>query len=147
MTIRSTYEGVYKWHIRIVGPETRDPSCGWDPRNKTWNPGTKGGIRDPRSWTQLIGGTRDPRPGTLKVGPETRDPIDGTQGPRPENRDIYFTWNLRPETQNTECGNWDTYDRWDTRPKTNISCWTWDARTMIQMNLIKCPINKTWDHF
>ena len=34
----------------------------WDPR-----PGTFGG-------TNLIGGTQDPRPGTLKVGPKTRDP-------------------------------------------------------------------------
>ena len=71
--------------MRKVGPktrdcwwdprsETRDPSDRWDPgretrtlkvgpetRDKThrWDPGTE--IRDPK------GGTRDPRPGTLKV--------------------------------------------------------------------------------
>ena len=50
-------------HIRKVGPETRD--IWWDPRPETrstshrWGPGSE--IRDPK------GGTRDPRPGTLKV--------------------------------------------------------------------------------
>ena len=64
--------------------------------------------------------------------------------PRLENRDTYFTWDLRLETHYTERGICNTYDRWDPRPKTNISCRTWDARTMIQMHLIKCPINMIW---
>ena len=34
----------------------------------------------------------------------------------------------------------DTDDRWDPKPKTNIFCQTWDARTMIQINLTKFPI-------
>ena len=37
-------------------------------------PGTVSGTRDPRLRTHLIVGTRDPRPGTLNVGPRTRDP-------------------------------------------------------------------------
>ena len=41
----------------------------WDLR-----PGTAGGTRDMRPGTHLIRGTRDPRPRTLKVGPEIRDP-------------------------------------------------------------------------
>ena len=28
----------------------------------------------------------------------------------PETRDTYFTWDLRPKTQDTETGIWDTYD-------------------------------------
>ena len=74
--------------------------------------------------------TKDPRPGTLKVGPKTWD--------------TFFAWDLRPKTQDTERGIWDTYDRWDLRPKTNIPCQTWGARTMIQINLTKCPINRIW---
>ena len=50
----------------------------------------KSGIQDPTPGTQLIGETRDSSPGTLKVEPETRDP------------DVYFTWDLRPETQDTK---------------------------------------------
>ena len=99
-------------YMRKVGPETRDLSYVWDPI-----PGT-----------QLIGGTQDMRPGTLNVGLETRD--------------TDFTWDLRSETQDTERGIWNTCDRWDARLKTNISCGTWNARTVIQMNLFKCPINR-----
>ena len=34
----------------------------------------KGGIRNPTRGTQLMGGIQDQRPGTLKVGLETRNP-------------------------------------------------------------------------
>ena len=58
-----------KWDPR---PETRDPTHRWDPRPETRD--HKSGTRVPRSGTQLIGGTRDPkggtwnsRPGTLRV--------------------------------------------------------------------------------
>ena len=111
------------WNSR---PETLDQSCGWDRRPETQDP--TGGTWDSKPATQLIGGTWDPRPGTLMVAPKTR----GT----------YFTWDLRPKAQDTEKGIWDTYDRWDSKPKTNISCQTWDARTMIQINLTKCPIRR-----
>ena len=69
---------------------------------------------EPRSGTHLLGETRDPRPVTLKVGPETRDSGPNkyvgtrTQDPelqrwdlRPEPRDTYFAWDLRPEAENT----------------------------------------------
>ena len=63
---------------------------------------------------------------------------------RPETQDTYYTWDLRPATQDTERGIWDPYDRWDPRPKTNISCQIWVAKTMIQMSLIKFHINRIW---
>ena len=103
-----------KWDSTL---ETRDTSCGWDPLkvgHETRDPGPN----------LYVG------PGILKVGPKTRD--------------TYFTWNLRPETKDTEREIWDTYDRWDPRPKANISCRTWGARTMIQIKLIKFPINRIW---
>ena len=69
--------------------ETRDPQP-WDLKLRT---------RDLRPETQIIGGTWDPRPGTLKTGHETKTWY------------TYFTWDLRPEIQDTETGVWDTYDR------------------------------------
>ena len=48
-----------------------------DPR-----PGTLSGSRDPKCRTHLIGETRVPRPGILKVGLKTQDP--------------YYTWEPRP---------------------------------------------------
>ena len=41
----------------------------WDLR-----PGASGETQDPIPRTHLLGGTRDPRPWILKVGPQTRDP-------------------------------------------------------------------------
>ena len=72
----------------------------------------------------------DPKLRTLKMGPETWD-----QG------HLFY---MEHETEDTERGIWDTYDWWNPRPKANISRRTWDARTMIQMNLIKCPRNRVW---
>ena len=57
----------------LVGPETRDPSCGWDPGPDAQDP--KGATRDARSWTQLIVWTRDLKSGTLI--------LHGTYDPRP----------------------------------------------------------------
>ena len=122
-----------------------DISEKWDPKL-----GTFGGTWDPRLGTDLVGDTRDPRTETLKVGPETQDlthrwdPRPRTLKVGPETQDAYFTWDLKPETQDTERGIWDTYDKWHPRPKTNISCRTWGTKTMIQMNLIKFPINRIW---
>ena len=71
-----------------------------------------------------MSGIRDPIPGTLMVGPETRDPGPnswvghGAQDREPQR------WEPRPKTQ-------DLY-------YTNISCRTWDSRPTIQMNLINC---------
>ena len=48
----------------------------------------KGGTRDPRTGTQIIGRTQDPRPETFKVEAEIQDTC--------------FTWDLRPKTQDTE---------------------------------------------
>ena len=69
------------WHIRKVGPETRD--CWWDPRPEPRDPSHK---RDPCAETQYPkDGTKDPiaktwdaRPRILKVQPETRNPKGGT---------------------------------------------------------------------
>ena len=71
-----------------------------------------------------------PRPGTLKVRPETRDPSHRWD-PGLETQDSYFTWDSRPEAQDTERETWDTYDEWDRRSKIYIPCRTLDARTMI----------------
>ena len=81
-----------------------------------WDSGPWRLFRNLRVRTQLIGWTRGPRPGTL----------------------------ILLILQDTEKGIWCTYDRWDPRLKTNVSCETWDGRTMIQMNLIKCAINRIW---
>ena len=76
---------------------------------------------------------------------------------RPDTQVLSYGWDLEPETQTlkmkpeTQSLEHLFYMGSNTRDpghwKKNlgrISCWTWDARTMIQMNLIKCPINKTW---
>ena len=88
------------------------------------------------------------------MGPKTRDSFwgwdqgfetwDPKGGPKTWDLGHFFTWDLRPKAQDTERGTWDTYDRWDLRPKTNIPCQTWGARTMIQINLTKCPTNRIW---
>ena len=66
---------IFLSHIRKVGPETRD--CFWGARPETQEPSqrwdSKGGIRDLRPGTHLIGRTRDPRPEALKMGSGTRD--------------------------------------------------------------------------
>ena len=72
----------------LVGlrPVIQDPSCGWDPEPDTRDP--NGEKRVPRLGTHLKGGTRDLRPSTPRVGPETQNP--------------YFKWDPRPEAQDTK---------------------------------------------
>ena len=73
----------------------------WDPR-----PGTFVGTRDSRPGTHLVGETGNPRPETLKVGPETQDPGPnskaglGTRDPRPGTLILHGTQDT--ETQDTE---------------------------------------------
>ena len=64
-------------HIRKVEPETRDPCHRWDTGPETRDP--KNETRDPRPGTELTGGTGDPRPKILNVGPEARDPVKFSQ--------------------------------------------------------------------
>ena len=102
----------------LVRPETRDPGP------ILW---VRPGTRDPK------GRTQDLRPGSLKVEPETWDP----------GHLFYMGHKTRdPGYWKGDLGHL-CYDRWDPRLKINISCRTWDSRTMIQINFIKCPI-KIW---
>lgn len=45
-----------------------------------------------------MGDTQDPRPGTLKLGPNTWDPSHRWD-PAPETLEPYFTWDPRLKTQ------------------------------------------------
>ena len=88
---------------------------------------TVGETQYTRPGTHFMRGSRDPRPMILKMGPETRDP-----GP------LFYT---EPKTWSP--GHWkrDLIHLWQVKSKINISCRTLDTRTMIYVNLIKCPIN------
>ena len=107
-----------KWHTQK-----------WDPRTGAFD------------GTHLVGDTRDLRPDTLKVRPETRDLVSNSSVGPGTLKVVLETWNpghlfymiLRSENQDTERRIWDTHDRWDPRPKANIYCGTWNARTMIQI--------------
>ena len=63
-------------HIRKVGPETFARTRDLRPLTHLMGEirSPKGGIRNPTRGTQLMGGIQDQRPGTLKVGLETRNP-------------------------------------------------------------------------
>ena len=52
------------------------------------------------------GGTWDPRPWTLKVGPTTQCPSQ-IRDPGPENLDSYCILDLKPKTLKLGCGTWD----------------------------------------
>ena len=66
-----------------------DPSYRWCPRLETQ--GLKSGIRELGRGTHLIDRTRDLRFGNLKMGPETQAlSIRGTRNPRPGTLKMYF---------------------------------------------------------
>ena len=58
------------WHIQKVGPETREPSYGWDAGPDIQD--TTGGIRDVRPKTFIERGTLDPGPRTIKWNPRPK---------------------------------------------------------------------------
>ena len=78
----------------------------------------------------------------------TKCPVNTVEWTTVKTRDPGSLLYMGLKTKETKSGTWDLYDRWDPRPKTNLS-WTisyqtWDAKTMIQMDLIKCPKNRIW---
>ena len=115
-----------KWDRRLetIG-WTRDPRPGTHHTGETRD--RRGETQHTRPETHFMGGTRDPRPMILKMGPDTQDP-----GP------LLYTG---PKTWSP--GHWkrDLIHLWQVKSKINISCRTLDTRTMIYVNLIKCPIN------
>ena len=64
----------------------------------------------PKSRTFVGSETRNMRPRTLKLKPETCNLIHRWNW-GPKTCDTYFTWDQSPRTQDTERGIWDTYDR------------------------------------
>ena len=107
----------------LVGHETQDPGFIIQVR-----PGT----------VEVRPNTRDPRPISW-VGPGTRDPWSLRWDPTPKIRGPCCTRDPRPEARDTERETWYTYDRWN--PKLTSLVEPLDTRTMIYVNLIKCPIN------